>query len=98
MLKQVTPCIWRQWIKSRFGKPLRRQRNSATIWPIDNMRFCSVWRVLLSTLAAAFGVQSQRNLETDQQSHSILPYIIAGLIFTALFIGILVTLVNIILN
>ena len=57
-----------------------------------------MWRVVLSTLAAAFGVQSKRNLERDQDSQSILPYVLAGLIFTALFVGTLVIVVKLVLN
>lgn len=56
-----------------------------------------MWRVVLSAMAAAFGVQSQKNLENDERSRSIVPYVIAGVILTALFVVSLVTAVNLIL-
>ncbi len=56
-----------------------------------------MWRIVLSAMAAAFGVQSQKNLEADDRSRSILPYVIAGVVLTALFVATLITAVNIIL-
>lgn len=44
------------------------------------------WAVLMSTFAAAFGVQSQKNQERDFKHGSIWVFIAAGLIFTALFV------------
>ncbi len=41
--------------------------------------------VLLSTFAAAFGVQSQKNRERDFKHGSLWVFITAGVIFTALF-------------
>lgn len=49
--------------------------------------------IVLSTIAAAFGVQSKRNLEKDFNSSSILPFVIAGLVFTAGFVGVVVMVV-----
>ena len=40
-----------------------------------------------SVLAAAFGVQSSKNRERDFKGGSFLPFIIAGVLFTALFVG-----------
>jgi hypothetical protein len=51
--------------------------------PIKEPNF---WHVALSTIAAAFGVQSKRNQERDFQSGNIYVYITAGVIFTILFI------------
>ncbi|WP_299798591.1 DUF2970 domain-containing protein [uncultured Shewanella sp.] len=50
------------------------------------------WELLLSTLAAFFGVQSEKNRKRDFQTTSPLPFIIMGLVlaialvFTLLFI------------
>lgn len=44
------------------------------------------WKVVLSTLAAAFGVQSRKNHEDDFKHGSIAAYILAGIIFTVLFV------------
>lgn len=43
-------------------------------------------RVILSTLAAAFGVQSPRAHEEDLTSTSVWPYVLSGVVFTALFV------------
>ncbi|MGQ9425370.1 DUF2970 domain-containing protein [Gilvimarinus sp. F26214L] len=56
------------------------------------------WQIVVSTLGAAFGVQSSKTYERDSDQKSIAPYLTAGLIFTTLFIFILVTIVKIILN
>ncbi|RTR30196.1 DUF2970 domain-containing protein [Shewanella atlantica] len=51
-----------------------------------------VWDLLISTLAAFFGVQSEQNRKRDFQTNSPLPFIIMGivlaiaLVFTLLFI------------
>lgn len=50
------------------------------------------WNLLLSTLAAFFGVQSEKNRTRDFQTGSPIPFIIMGialaiaLVFTLLFI------------
>jgi len=42
--------------------------------------------IVLTTLAAAIGVQNRKNLEKDFAQSSPLPYIVAGIIFTILFL------------
>ncbi len=54
----------------------------------------SLWSLVLSTFAAAFGVQTNKNRERDFQQSSIVPYIIAGIIFTALFMLTLILIVS----
>lgn len=51
-----------------------------------------------SILAGAVGVQSGKNRERDFESGSLLPFVIGGLVFTALFIGSIVLLVNYLLS
>lgn len=58
----------------------------------------NIGRLILSVLAAAIGVQSNKNREQDFQSKSIVPYIIAGVIFTALFLFTLIFIVSLIVN
>lgn len=53
--------------------------------------------IILSTFAAAFGVQTDKNRERDFQHGSIVTFIGAGIIFTVLLVLIIVGLVNIIL-
>lgn len=53
-----------------------------------------IWRVVLSTLAAAVGVQSNKNRERDFSEGNLVVYVLSGLVFTALFVGGLIFLVN----
>ncbi|WP_188151291.1 DUF2970 domain-containing protein [Teredinibacter waterburyi] len=46
----------------------------------------SVLRLVLTTFAAAFGVQNQENLEEDFSQKSPIPYIIMGVVFTMIFV------------
>ncbi|MDN3639701.1 DUF2970 domain-containing protein [Simiduia curdlanivorans] len=50
------------------------------------------FNIVLSTMAAAFGVQSKRNQERDFKGGNIYHYIVAGILFTVIFI-VTVTLV-----
>jgi hypothetical protein len=57
----------------------------------------SFWDIFQSIAAAAFGVQSQANRERDFQQTSIAPFIVGGIIFVALFVAILLSVVAFIL-
>lgn len=62
----------------------------------DNLRpgFLSiVW----STLAAAFGVQSEKNRERDFKHGNIWVFIAAGIIFTTLFVFTVIGIVKLVL-
>jgi hypothetical protein len=54
--------------------------------------------VLMSTLAAALGVQSNKNRERDFKHGNIKVFAIAGIIFTVLFIAAVITVVKMVLN
>jgi hypothetical protein len=56
------------------------------------------WTIVLSTLAAFIGVQSDRNRARDFKHGNIYSFIIAGIIFTIIFIVCVTTLVRLILN
>lgn len=56
-----------------------------------------VLRIMQSILAGAFGVQSDRRRREDFSHHSPLPFIVAGLLFTAGFIAVLVVVVKLVL-
>ncbi|MFO7858528.1 MAG: DUF2970 domain-containing protein [Ectothiorhodospiraceae bacterium] len=58
----------------------------------------SVTEVTQSVLAGAFGVQTNEARKRDFQSHSPMPYIIGGAIFTVLLVVGLIILVNVILG
>lgn len=53
--------------------------------------------ILQSVFAAALGVQSSHNRERDFKQGSAKVYIISGVVFTALFIGAVVTVVQLVL-
>lgn len=53
--------------------------------------------IMLSVLAAAVGVQKRQNLEEDFASSSPLPYIVAGVIFTILFVVTLIVVVSMVI-
>lgn len=57
-----------------------------------------LWHLVISTLGAAFGVQSHKIHEKDFQQSSPIPYIIAGIVFTALFILSLVFIVSLVID
>ncbi|MBE8233246.1 MAG: DUF2970 domain-containing protein [Endozoicomonadaceae bacterium] len=44
-------------------------------------------RVIKSVLAAMIGVQKKQNLEEDFSKNSAMPFIVAGIVMTLVFIG-----------
>lgn len=58
----------------------------------------SVLQIIGSVVSAAFGVQSSANRERDFSGGSAASYIIAGIIFTVLFILVIVGVVRWVLN
>jgi hypothetical protein len=54
-------------------------------------------QVISSVLAAGLGVQSSRNRERDFRQGRAVTFIVAGLVFTALFIGGVYTVVSLVL-
>ena len=53
-------------------------------------------QILQSTLAAAFGVQSQKNREKDFEEGNAGWFILAGIVFTVIFIFTVLTVVNLV--
>lgn len=56
------------------------------------------FQVAASVFAAGLGVQSSKNRERDFQQGRIGTFIVAGLVFTALFIGTVYTVVSLVLS
>ena len=54
------------------------------------------YRIIQSALAAAIGVQSKKNRERDFQEGNAGTFIAAGIIFTALFIATVMTVVQLV--
>lgn len=53
-----------------------------------------MWRLFSSTLAAFFGVQSDKNRQHDFQTNSPLPFIIMGIILAAILVATLLFIVQ----
>jgi len=64
--------------------------------PSDSAK-ASIGQVISSVIAGAVGVQSRTGRERDFAQSSVLPFIIGGLLFTALFVGGLALLVKLLL-
>lgn len=56
------------------------------------------WQIVSSTLAAAVGVQSSKNRERDFSGGNIYTYIAAGVIFTAIFVVVMIVIVKTVLS
>lgn len=55
------------------------------------------FQIVLSVIAAAFGVQSSKNRERDFKGGNIYIYIAAGVIFTAVFVAVVILVVRLVL-
>ena len=64
----------------------------------DNNKAPNLWDVTKSVLAAMLGVQKSKNYERDFQYGKPWQYVIVGLIAVGVFIGILVTVVNLVMR
>jgi len=58
------------------------------------MKLLTFWEVLVSVLAGAFGVQSNKNRERDFTRGNIIHFIIIAVALTALFIFAVMSLVQ----
>jgi len=58
----------------------------------------SLWQVVQSVLAALLGVQKNKNYERDFKHGKASQYIIIGLIAVGIFIGTIITVVNIVMS
>ena len=56
------------------------------------------WQVISSVFAAGLGVQSSKNRERDFSQGRAGVFIAAGIIFTLLFIGLMVVIVKLVLS
>ena len=57
----------------------------------------SILQVAKSVIAAAIGIQCQKNREHDFQHGSLSAYVIGGVLFTIAFIGVIVFVVSMVL-
>ena len=64
----------------------------------DNEKKPGFWDVVKSTLAAALGVQSNKNRERDFKHGSIATFAVAGTLFTVIFILIVIGVVKLVLK
>lgn len=54
----------------------------------------TIMQTIKSVLAAFIGVQSDKNRQIDFEQGSLMTYIVAGLIFTVLFVSALIFIVS----
>jgi len=74
-------------------------RTDAEAKPRDDApRHLTPWQVMSSTIAAAFGVQSSRNRDRDFQAGKPSHFIVAGIVFTVLFVVGMIMLVRLVLS
>lgn len=57
----------------------------------------SLYQVFCSVAASMFGVQSEKNRQSDFEQSSFLPYLVVGVLFVIVFVLSLVGLVNLII-
>ena len=56
------------------------------------------WRVVLSVMQASFGVQNRANRERDFKQGNWVPFVVAALLFTAVFVVVLMLIVKSVLG
>ncbi len=66
--------------------------------PENEKKSLKPWQVISSVFAAGLGVQSSRNRERDFKEGRAGVFIAAGIIFTLLFIGVMVAIVQLVLS
>jgi len=64
----------------------------------DDERPLTFWQIAGSAAAAAFGVQNRANRERDFSRGKPLHFIIAGVVFTIVFVLIVVSVVRLVLH
>ena len=74
---------------------MQKQQPSAK--PETKASLPSIWQLVISVFGAAFGVQTEATRQRDFNSSSPLPYIIAGLVFTVLFVLTIMGVVSLVL-
>jgi hypothetical protein len=57
----------------------------------------TIIQVVKSVIAAAIGVQSSENRKNDFEQGSLITYVVVGVIFTLIFIGMIVFIVSLVL-
>lgn len=61
-------------------------------------RHPTIWQIIMSVLAAAFGVQSQQARARDFTHGNPAAYIIGGIVFVVVFVLVLVLVVQLVLR
>ena len=56
------------------------------------------WSIVLSVIQASFGVQNKKNRERDFKQGKVLPFVVAAIIFTSVFVLSLVFIVKLVLS
>ena len=64
----------------------------------EKLKPLTFWEILGSTFAAAFGVQSYANRKRDFTRGNAVHFIIAGVLFVAVFVVSMIVFVNLVLR
>jgi hypothetical protein len=64
----------------------------------DDESGLSIWQIIGSTVAAALGVQNRSRRERDFANGKPVHFIIAGIVFTAIFVLLMVVIVRTVVN
>lgn len=64
----------------------------------ETPRSLSLWELITTTLWAVLGVQSRRNRERDFTHGKAIHFIVAGIVFTLVFVIGMILLVNLVLS
>lgn len=64
----------------------------------DARKGLTTWQIVKSSLAAAIGVQTEEARQRDFTEGRAGPFIIAGIVFTAVFVLVLVLVVRVVIS
>ena len=74
-----------------------KPQDKTSTGPVREDKGLSLWQMIGSTIAAAFGVQSSKNRERDFSQGKALPFIFMGIAFTVLFVLAVMGVVSLVL-
>jgi len=86
-------------MKTESNTEPKTESNTESNQPADaRPHQLSIWQIVSSTVAAAFGVQSSRNRERDFAAGRPSHFIISGIVFTVVFVIGMILLVRLVLS
>lgn len=80
------------------NQPMNQSQTDTETQSAQPTEKVSFLQTMGSVIAASFGVQSKKNKERDFQNGSFSRFVVGALLFTVAFVGILLLVVNLVLN